>query len=52
MALFGLEMRLKKKWAEILLEEEMLWLQKSRVDLLRFGDRNTEFFHTMTLVRR
>lgn len=36
----------------MLLQEEVLWMQKSPVDWLRLGDKNTKFFHTTTLVRR
>lgn len=50
--LLKLERRLNKEWAETLLLEELLWMQKSHVDWLRSGDKNTKFFHTLTLVRR
>lgn len=42
---------MKREWAEILLQEEVLWMQKSRVDWLRYDDRNIKKFHTSTLVR-
>lgn len=50
--LLELERRLEKEWAEVLRQEEVLWMQQSRVDWLRLGDSNTKFFHTTTLVRR
>lgn len=30
----------------------MLWYKKSRENWIRFGNRNTEFFHAQTVVRR
>lgn len=50
--LLQLESSLKKDWADFLLQEEILWIQKFRIDWLRLGDRNTLFFHMSTLVRR
>lgn len=47
-----LEARLKEEQGQILLQEELLWQQKSHVDWLRYGDANTTFFHTSTLVRQ
>ncbi|KAG2313585.1 hypothetical protein Bca4012_028119 [Brassica carinata] len=34
------------------LEEEQFWLQRSRIQWLKKGDRNTGFFHTATRTRR
>lgn len=31
---------------------EILWFQKSRVEAIRDGDRNTRYYHTSTVVRR
>lgn len=50
--LLRLERELKEERRNILLQEELLWLQKSRQDWLKSGDNNTTYFHTATLVRR
>ncbi|XP_074297469.1 uncharacterized protein LOC141628195 [Silene latifolia] len=47
-----LEARLRKELDEILEREELYWYQKSRVNFIRDGDRNTSYFHVSTLVRR
>lgn len=50
--LLRLKSMLKKEWTNVLLQEELLWMQKSREHWLGFGEKNTKFFHTLTLVRR
>lgn len=50
--LIKLEAKLRKELNEIIAQEELLWYQKSRVDWLRDGDRNTSYFHLSTIARR
>ncbi|KAL8151487.1 LOW QUALITY PROTEIN: hypothetical protein V2J09_021295 [Rumex salicifolius] len=40
------------KLADVVLQEESLWKQKSRECWLRDGDRNTSLFHLSTIIRR
>lgn len=37
---------------QALAREEMFWFQKSRVQWLKLGDRNTQFFHNYTKIRQ
>ncbi|KAL8166154.1 hypothetical protein V2J09_007653 [Rumex salicifolius] len=50
--LADLRTTLKNDLDDVLIQEEIMWRQKSRVDWLACGDRNTTFFHTSTIVRR
>lgn len=50
--LIKLESKLRLELYDILNREESYWYQKSKVDWLRDGDRNTTFFHLSTIVRR
>ncbi|KAH9770764.1 putative ribonuclease H protein [Citrus sinensis] len=51
-SLTRLEVKLQKELDEVLTQEELLWLQKSRRDWTLYGDRNTAYFHKKTLTRR
>ncbi|XP_074287770.1 uncharacterized protein LOC141612921 [Silene latifolia] len=50
--LIKLEAKLRRELDEVLSREELLWYQKSRMNFIRDGDRNTSYFHVSTLIRR
>ncbi|KAL8151271.1 hypothetical protein V2J09_021079 [Rumex salicifolius] len=50
--LLQLQQDLSTQLEKTLEEEEVLWFQKARDKWLQFGDRNTKFFHTSTIIRR
>ena len=47
-----LEETLSAEYQQILRQEEIFWYQMSRCQWLSFGDRNTAYFHTKTIIRR
>ncbi|PNY05589.1 ribonuclease H [Trifolium pratense] len=47
-----LEKELQHQYNHILFQEEMLWYQKSREQWVKFGDKNSSFFHAQTIIRR
>ncbi|XP_072058201.1 uncharacterized protein [Arachis hypogaea] len=47
-----LEQQLVTELEEILNQEEILWLQKSRQNWIVDGDRNTRYYHTKTAIRK
>ncbi|XP_074315711.1 uncharacterized protein LOC141651919 [Silene latifolia] len=50
--LIKLEAKLRKELDDVLAQEELLWYQKSRLEFIKDGDRNTSYFHVSTLIRR
>ncbi|OMP14345.1 Endonuclease/exonuclease/phosphatase, partial [Corchorus olitorius] len=42
----------RKEYALLLEQEQMDWMQKSRVNWIIHGERNTKFYHTITKKRR
>ncbi|XP_023918482.1 uncharacterized protein LOC112030031 [Quercus suber] len=50
--LLNLENDLLKELDSVLAQEEELWALKSRVNWMIQGDRNTNFYHVSTLIRR
>ncbi|KAK8669664.1 hypothetical protein V6N13_107088 [Hibiscus sabdariffa] len=47
----NLESKLLQKLEVLLEQEELLWKQKSKIDWVNFGDRNTSFFHSKAKAR-
>ncbi|PKI60521.1 hypothetical protein CRG98_018997 [Punica granatum] len=47
-----LEWEVSEELEQVLLQEEILWFQKSRFEWVRFGDRNTKYFYTRTIIKR
>lgn len=50
--LIKLESKLRREMDEVLNAEELLWFQKSRMEAICNGDRNTKYFHLATVIRR
>ncbi|XP_028778309.1 uncharacterized protein LOC114734823 [Neltuma alba] len=50
--LLRLEKRLWEEYNRVLLQEELIWYQKSRCKWLQWGDKNTRYFHATSIARR
>ncbi|KAF7829553.1 ribonuclease H [Senna tora] len=50
--LSNLQEELWVEYENVLMQEEILWMQKSREQWIVNGDCNTRFFHTSTMIRR
>ena len=45
-------LRVSKALDELLMRQEIFWAQRSRISWLKYGDKNTKFFHSKATQRR
>lgn len=50
--LIRFERDLQGEYSSILREEESLWFQKSRDNWIKFGNKNTKFYHAQSVIHR
>ncbi|PNY04054.1 ribonuclease H, partial [Trifolium pratense] len=49
--LISFEKSLQLEYNKVLAQEEMMWYQKSREKWVKFGNKNTRFFHIQSVIR-
>ena len=47
--LINIEFQLNKELKDVMAQEELIWLHKSRKEWVLYGDRNTTYFHNSTI---
>ena len=45
-------LKVSKALDELLLKQEIFWAQRSRISWLKYGDKNTKFFHSKATQQR
>ncbi|PNX98271.1 RNA-directed DNA polymerase, partial [Trifolium pratense] len=47
-----LQKKLFQQYQDILAQEDLFWYQRARQDWIKFGDKNTRYFHLSTIVKK
>lgn len=51
-SLFNNEISIKNQLNQALINEEIYWAQKARVNWLHLGDKNTKYFQSVTNIKK